>query len=223
MINQPLYAIFSKARIKLTATLSIFSWKPDILLICKNQEITKKPRQILSMTIGKLIYFLYGTRPDISFAVKQLSRYNVNPQISYIKTAKKVIHYLKDKIHLGLIYGCYFKDKREIKASIILFLFRLIKYEDSSYTENLKNKKFVIGYCYFINRVVISWCSKKQRFVSTFTIKAKYIIFGYAIWETIWLKHFFNKLQVFESINCITLYRDNKTSIILTKNVKNQH
>ena len=49
---------------------------------------------------------------NISFAIRQLSNYNVDPQIRQIKVAKKVINYLKDIIYLGLIHGDYIKDKK---------------------------------------------------------------------------------------------------------------
>lgn len=54
-------------------------------------------------------------------------------------------------------------------------------------------------------------------------MKTKYIAFKYVVKEIIWLRYFINKLQVFEPINYITLYKNNKTSIILTKNAKSQN
>ena len=95
-----------------------------------------------------------------------------------MKMVKKVVHYLKNAIYLSLIYGGYFKDKGKTKTLITSFLFGLIEYKDNSYARDLKDKKFVIRYYYFINRAVVSWYSKKQRIVSIFTIKAKYIILG---------------------------------------------
>ena len=92
------------------------------------------------------MYLSYIIRPDISFVIRQLSKYNTNSQIGHIKVAKKVIHYLKNTMHLDLIYNGYFKDERETKAPIILFSFELIRYGDSSYARDFKNKKFVMKY-----------------------------------------------------------------------------
>ena len=97
-----------------------------------------------------------------------------------MKAAKKVVYYLKGTMHLGLIYDGHLKDKRETKALIIPSPFGLIGYGDSSYAGDPENKKSVMRYCYFINGTVVSWCSKKQRIVSTFTIKVEYIALGYA-------------------------------------------
>ena len=126
-------------------------------------------------------------------------------------------------MHLDLIYDGHLKDEREIKAIITLFLFALIRFRDSSYAGNLEDRKSVMGYYYFIKRAILFWWSKNQRLVSISTTKAKYIAFGHAIWETIWLRRFINKLQVFEPINYITLHKDNKISIMLTKNTESQY
>lgn len=130
---------------------------------------------------------------------------------------------MKDIIYLSLIYGSYLKDKRRTKISITPFSFRLIRYKDSSLARNFKDKKFVIEYYYSINGTIISWYSKKQKTVSTFTIKATYIILRYVTRETIWLRCFINELQVSKPINHIILYRDNETRIILTKNAESQY
>ena len=122
------------------------------------EEAEIKPYQWL---IGKLIYFSCGSRPYIFFTVRQLSKQNADLQIDHMKVAKKVICYLKGIMHLGLIYGGHFKDVRKTKVSIIPFPFSLIRYGDCSYAGDLKDKKFVIKYCYFIYRAIISWSSKK--------------------------------------------------------------
>lgn len=38
--------------------------------------------------------------------------------------------------------------------------------------------------------------------------------------ENVSIKRFFNELEIAEFISAYTLYNDNKTSIILTKNIK---
>lgn len=58
--------------------------------------------------------------------------------------------------------------------------------------------------------------------MSTFTIEAEYIALEYIAQESIWIQKFLNKLEIAEPISACILYRDNKTSIILTKNAKSQ-
>ncbi len=144
--------------------------------------------------IRKLMYLSCGTRPDIAFIVGQLSKHNADPRIGYIKAAKKVVRYLKGTMHLRLVYRSQLKDERETKAPIAPSPFKLIGYGNSSYAGDPEDRKSVIRYCYFINGAIISWCSKKQKTVLTSIIEAKYIAFGHAIREAIWLRRFLNEL-----------------------------
>ncbi len=65
------------------------------------KEVDIKHHQRL---IGKLMYLFFGTRPDIAFAVGQLSKQNLDPRAGHMKAAKKVVWYLKETMHLGLVY-----------------------------------------------------------------------------------------------------------------------
>lgn len=78
-------------------------------------------------------------------------------------------------MHLDLIYKTHLYSKKETKALDNLPPFGLIRYADSNYANNPKDKKLVMGHCFFFYEVVVSWCNKKQCTVSTSTIKAKYI------------------------------------------------
>ena len=98
-----------------------------------------------------------------------------------MKEINKVVHYLKNTMYWDWIYSNHFKDKKETKAFITFFLFRLIWYGDNSYVENLEDKKSLIRYCYFINEAVVSWYSKKEKTILTFTIEAKYIVFKHIV------------------------------------------
>lgn len=55
--------------------------------------------------VKKLIYLLYNIKPDIVFAVKQLSRHNVDPKKEHLQVAKQVVRYLKGTTTIGLIFG----------------------------------------------------------------------------------------------------------------------
>jgi len=49
--------------------------------------------------MGSLMYTALATRPDISYAVAALSRYNARPFTSHMTTAQRVLQYLKSKVH----------------------------------------------------------------------------------------------------------------------------
>lgn len=84
---------------------------------------------------------LYRTRPNNSFIIGKLSKKNVNPKVRYFKVVKQVVCYFKGIAQLKLTYGSNSKSNNEIHAPIGTQLFKLVKYVDSNYVSNLKNKK----------------------------------------------------------------------------------
>lgn len=55
--------------------------------------------------ICKLMYLACGTRPDIAFAISQLSKQNADSRKGHLKAAKRVVQYLKGTMQMGLMYG----------------------------------------------------------------------------------------------------------------------
>ncbi|GJS51923.1 putative ribonuclease H-like domain-containing protein [Tanacetum coccineum] len=84
------------------------------------------------------------------------------PKTSYLSAVKRIFRYLKGKPKLGLWYP---------RVS----LFSLEAYSDSDYAGANLDRKSTIGGCQFLGRRLISWQSKKQTNVATFTTEAKYV------------------------------------------------
>ena len=60
---------------------------------------------IYQKLIGKLIYFLYSTTPDIRFVIKQLGKQNINLRKTHLQVVKQVIKYQKKTIKIKFIFG----------------------------------------------------------------------------------------------------------------------
>ena len=58
-----------------------------------NEDELTNARQYRSL-VGKLLWLATTTRPDIMFAVKELSRYNQEPRSSHMTAARRVLRYL---------------------------------------------------------------------------------------------------------------------------------
>ena len=168
--------------------------------------------------IGKLMYLSCGTRPDIAFAVGQLSRHNADPRKGHLRAAKRVVRYLKGTIEMGLTFG---QESGERPPRDPL-PYGLVGYADSNFAGDPEDRKSVMGYCFFLNGAVVSWSSKKQRTVSTSTTEAEYIALGHAAREAVWIRRFINEMNL-EAVENLTLYGDNEMSIALTKNAESQH
>ena len=54
--------------------------------------------------VGSLMYAQICTRPDISFVVGMLGRYQSNPGLDHWKAAKKVLRYLQGTKEYTLTY-----------------------------------------------------------------------------------------------------------------------
>ncbi len=91
--------------------------------------------------INKLIYILFQTKLDISFTIRQLSKKNFWLKSESYRDTKIVVQYLKDTIHLRLIYGSYEENKREIGAPVGFFIYILIRYMDNNYMKYWKEEK----------------------------------------------------------------------------------
>lgn len=133
--------------------------------------------------IGKSMYPACGTRPDIAFAVGQLSKQKADPRKGRLKAAKRVVRYLKGTMQMGLMFG---------RTTINPPPYGLTGYADSNFAGDPADRKSVMGYCFFLNGAVASWSSKKQRTVSTSTTEAKYIALGHAVREAVWIRRFIN-------------------------------
>lgn len=165
--------------------------------------------------IEKLMYLLYGIRSDIIFVVKQLNRHNVNRRKKHLQTVKQVVRYLKRNIIMRLIFG---------QASIKQLPrdsppYGLISYADSNFAKDPEDLQLVMSYCFFINKAVISWNSKKQRTVSTSMTEVEYIVLRYIAKAAIRIKKFINNIEL-EAVVDLILYENNEMSTTLIKNTE---
>ncbi|KAJ8773867.1 hypothetical protein K2173_008330 [Erythroxylum novogranatense] len=92
--------------------------------------------------IGKLLY-LTTTRPDISFAVQQLSQFMTSPTTSHLQAAHRVLRYLKQSPGQGL----FFRRNSPLK---------ICAFSDSDWGTCPDSRKSITGYCIFLGSSLIS-------------------------------------------------------------------
>ena len=109
--------------------------------------------------VGSLMYAQTCTRPDISFVVGMLDRYQSNPGMDHWKAAKKVMRYLRGTKDYILTFKRY--DNLEV-----------IGYTDSDFTGCVDSRKSTFGYVYLLAGATISWKSAKQTIIATSTIES---------------------------------------------------
>jgi hypothetical protein len=138
------------------------------------------PKQYLAM-VGSLMYAALGGRPDISYAVGLLSRFNADPRSRHLTAARRVLRYLKKTKDLKLIYR---KGSGECLHGFV----------DASWA-NSKNRKSIGGYTFMLAGAAVSWGSKGQSLVALSTEEAEYTAFTEASREALWFR------QLLQDIN----------------------
>ena len=97
-------------------------------------------------TVGSLMYALVYTRPDITFVVGMLGRYQSNPGMDHQRAAKKVMRYLKGTKNYMLMY----KQTDNLKV---------VGYSNSDFARCVDLRKSTSGYSFmFAGGAVLEEC-----------------------------------------------------------------
>lgn len=119
--------------------------------------------------MGKLIY-LNATRPDITFAVDQLSQFMANPTQGHLDGVFRVLKYLKKEPGLGVLLSA--DSDLHIRA-----------YSDADYAGSTPQeavytgelaRRSTTGYVTYIGDSPVSWRSKKQHSISLSSAESEY-------------------------------------------------
>ena len=128
--------------------------------------------------IGTLLYAALGTRPDIAFAVTQLSQFNSDPTEEHLRYAKYVLRrYLKGTKSLQVCYD------RSLNAG-------LIGYSDSDWGENKDDCHSTSGQVFTLANGVISWASQRQKTVALSVGESEYMELAATGRQCAWLRGF---------------------------------
>jgi hypothetical protein len=100
-----------------------------------------------SQTVGSLMYLAGATRPDISFAVRKLSRFMSNPGTDHWHALERVMRYLQGTMS----YGIHYSGQHAV----------LEGYSDSNWISNADELYAISGYVFTIGGGVVSWRSCK--------------------------------------------------------------
>ena len=154
--------------------------------------------------IGTLLYAALGTRPDIAFAVTQLSPFNSDPTEEHLRYAKYVLRYLKGTKSLRI---CYDGSSNT----------GLIGYSDSDWGENKDDRHSTSGQVFTLANGTISWASQRQRMVALSVGDSEYMELAATGRQCAWLRNFSVEIG-FPFTQATTICADNQAAIFLAIN-----
>ena len=112
--------------------------------------------------VGNLVYLIV-TRPDISYAVHQVSQYLSAPRSTHYAAVLRILRYLKGTLFHGLFYSA--------QSPLVLRAF-----SDVHWVGDPTDRKSTTGYYFFLGSSLISWRSKKQTFMACSSTEVEYRI-----------------------------------------------
>jgi len=149
--------------------------------------------------IGCLMYAMTSTRPDIAYAVGQLSRYTSNPSMQHWQAVRRVFKYLKRTMEYGLCYRGY--------PSV------LEGYSDASWISN-RDHSSTSGWVFMYGGGPISWSSKKQTCIADSTMTSEFIALHSAGKEAEWLRDLMHEIPLLQKpISPIVIHCDNNATL----------
>jgi Reverse transcriptase (RNA-dependent DNA polymerase)/Pol polyprotein, beta-barrel domain/GAG-pre-integrase domain len=173
---------------------------------CDMTPLDKREQTRYQSIVGSLLYAALTTRPDISFAVNELGRFNAQATQFHMQAAHHVLRYLAGTINLGLTFGLH-GSPTDIKPEI---------YTDSSWANDLETRRSTSGMVVKFSGNIVSWSSRKQKTVAISSTEAEYMAASEATCEALWLRTWIR--EVFRTDVPVTIYCDNQSAIALAKN-----
>ncbi|XP_048613235.1 uncharacterized protein LOC106398795 [Brassica napus] len=153
--------------------------------------------------VGKLIY-LTITRPDICFAVNQVSQHMQAPKVHHWNMVERIMRYIREAPGQGVWMGC--NKSTEI-----------VGYCDADWAGDRVDRRSTTCYCTFIGGNLVTCKSKKQKVVSCSSAEAEYRAMRKLTSELIWIRNLLRDLGI-ETSTPITMHCDNQAAIHIASN-----
>ncbi|XP_065368776.1 uncharacterized protein LOC135961209 [Calliphora vicina] len=132
--------------------------------------------------IGRIMYIMLCSRPDMCYAISELSRYQESPTIVYWQGVKRLVRYLKSSLNMELLYK---KNVSELP---------LVGFDDADYAADERTRKSTSGYLFKVFGNTVTLTSKKQQVIACSTTEAEYLALSLAVQEGVWLRDLLSDL-----------------------------
>src|ERR1700678_1515334 len=156
--------------------------------------------------LGSVMWGQLATRPDLSFSVSLLARFQSNPGIEHWSALMHVLGYIKNTLNYGVTYS---RDAD----------FSPHAYVDADYGGCRDTRRSTSGYVFIMASGPVTWSSKRQTTVTLSTVEAEYVAMSQCAQQMVWMQSWLSEVEVKFSIPSL-LRGDSRGAIALTKNTK---
>jgi hypothetical protein len=169
----------------------------------ERQEMDEKPYRSI---LGSVMWGQLATRPDLSFTVSLLSRFQSNPGLNHWQALMHVIGYIKNTLDYGLTYS---RDKDLTPYA----------YVDADYGGCRDTRRSTSGYVFLMAGAPVTWSSKRQATVSLSTVEAEYVAMSRCSQQMLWMQSWLDEVAIkYDKPGVIK--GDSRGAIALTKTTK---
>ncbi|KAJ9566479.1 hypothetical protein OSB04_002445 [Centaurea solstitialis] len=201
-LSQAKYAHDVLTRAKMLDAKPVATPLSSTTVLSSKGDLFHDPTSYRSL-VGALQY-LTITRPDLSYAVNQVSQFLHAPTVDHFQAVKRILRYVKGTI----LYGLSFRHSS--KPS-------LIGYSDADWARCLETRRSTYGYSIFLGGNLVSWSAKKQPTASRSSCESEYRAMANTAAEIVWVTHLLRELHVLPP-DRPTILCDNRSALFLSQN-----
>ena len=169
----------------------------------EREEMKDKPYRAI---LGSVMWGQLATRPDLSFSVSLLARFQSNPRKEHWNSLLHVIRYIKNTLDHGLTYSRDF----DLSPSA---------YVDSDYGGCKDTRRSTSGFIFTMAGGAVCWSSKRQTTVALSTVEAEYVAMSRCAQQMVWMHSWLDEVQIDFQLPGL-IKGDNRGAIALTKNTR---
>jgi hypothetical protein len=126
--------------------------------------------------VGMLLYLTTNTRPDLSFAVSQVARFNSKPKQSHANAIKLILRYLKGSADKGLIVTP--NDNLDLDCYVDADFAGLFRRERDDNPTAVKSRT---GFVITLGGCPLIWKSQLQTEIALSTMEAEYAALSFSM------------------------------------------
>ena len=151
------------------------------------------------------MWLVVMSRPDITNAVRAVSRHSSSPAERHWKAVPRIIRYLLGTKDLSLT----FEWGSGLEISVFV---------DANYAEKADDRRSVSWVAVDVGKSSVSWFSSTQKIVALLTTEAEYVALGYGVKEALFVKGVLSFIIPSIPEKCIKVFVDNDRAISLANN-----